>query len=167
MASFNRAEIIGYLGADPEVRHTQSGDPVCNLRVATSESWTDSQGQAQESTEWHRVVVWGASAEACGQHLRSGSSVFVEGPLKSRKWTDKEGVERYTTEIVARRVVFLDRPAQDEGEPEPPEPEPDQPEQEAPPARPANRLPAPAKGKPAPAPAKGKGRPITKVDLPF
>jgi len=103
----NKAILVGNLGRDPEVRFTASGKAVCNFSVATSEKWTDSDGQRQESTEWHNIVVWGKQGENCGQYLSKGRPVYVEGTIKSRTYTDKEGVERRVTEIVARDVKFL------------------------------------------------------------
>ena len=109
MASLNRVEIIGRLGKDPEIRYSQKGDAVCNMTIATDESYTDRDGNKVEKAEWHKVVCYGKQAENCGQYLTKGSLVFVEGGLQTRKWQDKEGVERYTTEIKAQRVQFLDR----------------------------------------------------------
>lgn len=103
----NRAIIVGRLGADPEMKHTQSGHPVCGLSVATSESWKDKNGDAQERTEWHRVKAWGKLGELCGEHLQKGRQVYVEGKLQTSKWQDKNGSDRYTTEIVASTVQFL------------------------------------------------------------
>lgn len=102
MASLNKACIIGNLGRDPEIRKTQGGKPIANLSVATSESWTDRQtGEKRESTEWHRVVIFHEGlAGVAEKYLRKGSKVYIEGKLQTRKWTDKDGVERYTTEIV-------------------------------------------------------------------
>ncbi|MEO5371948.1 MAG: single-stranded DNA-binding protein [Magnetococcus sp. DMHC-1] len=97
--SLNKVQLIGNLGADPEVRYTQAGKPVATLNVATSESWKDTQGEKKERTEWHRVVVFGKLAEIAQQYYRKGSKVYVEGRLQTRKWTDKQGVERYTTEV--------------------------------------------------------------------
>lgn len=108
MASVNKAIILGNLGRDPELKFTQTGTPVCTLNIATNEKWKDQQGNWQDKTEWHRVIVWGNTGEACAQHLRKGSSVFVEGGLQTRKWTDQNGQERYTTEIRAFSVQFLD-----------------------------------------------------------
>ena len=107
MASVNKVIVLGNLGRDPELRHTPAGKAVCTLRVATNESWTDQAGERQERTEWHQIVVWGRSAENCNQYLRKGRSVFVEGRLQTRKWQDKEGQDRWTTEIVADRVQFI------------------------------------------------------------
>lgn len=107
MASLNKVFLIGNLGADPEVREA-GGGTVCNFRIATSEAWNDRQtGERRERTEWHRVVVWGKQAEHCGQFLRKGRSVHVEGRIETREWDDKTGNKRYTTEINADRVTFL------------------------------------------------------------
>lgn len=106
MASVNKVLLIGNLGKDPEVRYTQGGAAVANFSVATNEKWTK-DGQAQEKTEWHRIVVWGKTAENCGQYLKKGRSVYIEGRLQTRKWQDKEGRDQYTTEIVAQFVQFL------------------------------------------------------------
>ncbi len=105
----NKVMIIGRLGADPELRYSQSGTPMTNLSVATDESYTDKDGNRQERTEWHRVAVFQRQAETCSQYLSKGSLVFVEGRLQTRKWTDQQGQDRYTTEIRADRVQFLDR----------------------------------------------------------
>jgi single-strand DNA-binding protein len=97
----NKAIIVGNLGQDPEVRYMPSGDAVTNVSIATSESWKDkSSGQEQERTEWHRVVFFGKLAEIAGEYLRKGSQVYVEGKLRTRKWQDQEGNDKYTTEIV-------------------------------------------------------------------
>lgn len=103
----NKVILIGNLGADPEVRFTPGGQAVANFRIATNESWTDKQGQKQERTEWHRIVVWGKLAELCGEYLKKGRQAYVEGRLQTREWTDKEGKKNYTTEIVANTVQFL------------------------------------------------------------
>lgn len=109
MASVNKAIIVGNLGRDPEVRYTQSGRAVANFSVATTDTWTDQNNQRQERTEWHRIVVWGRQAENCGQYLSKGSQVYIEGDLRTRSYEDKEGMQRYTTEIYAQRVQFLSR----------------------------------------------------------
>lgn len=97
----NKVIILGTLGQDPEVKYMPSGGAVCNLSLATSEQWNDkATGEKKEQTEWHRVVIFGKLAEVAGEHLRKGSQVYVEGKLRTRKWTDKSGVEKYTTEIV-------------------------------------------------------------------
>jgi len=103
----NKVILVGNLGADPEVRFTPSGQAVANFRIATSENWTDKNGQKQERTEWHRIVVWGKLAELCGEYLAKGRQCYVEGRLQTREWTDKEGKKNYTTEVIANQVVFL------------------------------------------------------------
>ncbi len=107
MASLNKVMLIGNLGADPEVRYTASGSSVANFRIATTEVWKDREGERQERTEWHRIVVWGKTAEHCGEYLSKGRSVYVEGRIQNREWEDKEGNRRWTTEINADRVTFL------------------------------------------------------------
>jgi single-strand DNA-binding protein len=107
MASVNKAIILGNLGRDPELRHTPAGKAVCTLRIATNEVWTDQSGERQERTEWHTAVVWGRQAENCNQYLKKGRTVYIEGRLSTRKWQDKEGKDRYSTEIVADRVQFI------------------------------------------------------------
>ena len=122
----NKVILVGNLGKDPEVRFTPSGKAVCKFPVATSEKWTDQQGQKQERTEWHNIVVWGKQAETCGQYLAKGRQVFVEGSIHTRSYDDKEGNKRYITEITARDVRFLGgggggaRPTQDAGFSAPP-----------------------------------------------
>jgi single-strand DNA-binding protein len=103
----NKVILIGRLGQDPEVRYTTNGGAVANFSLATNESWTDKSGQKQERTEWHRIVVWGKTAEICGQYLSKGRQAFIEGKLQTREWNDKEGNKRYTTEVVAQNVQFL------------------------------------------------------------
>lgn len=107
MASLNKVMLIGNLGADPEVRYTASGSSVANFRIATTEVWNNRDGERQERTEWHRIVVWGKTAEHCGEYLSKGRSVYVEGKIQTREWEDKEGQRRWTTEINADRVTFL------------------------------------------------------------
>ena len=103
----NKVILIGNLGKDPEVRYTPGGQAVANFTIATNENWTDKQGQKQERTEWHRIVVWGKAAENCGEYLSKGRQVYIEGRLQTREWTNKEGAKQYTTEVVANQVVFL------------------------------------------------------------
>jgi len=105
--SVNKVILLGRLGQDPELKYTPGGAPVCNFSLATSEAWTDKQGQKQEKTEWHRVVVWGKLAELCNQYLAKGRQAFVEGRLQTRSWDDKDGNKRYTTEINAATVQFI------------------------------------------------------------
>ena len=104
----NKVIIVGNLGRDPETRAMPSGSSVCNLNIATSESWKDRQsGEQQERTEWHRVVMFNRLAEIAAEYLHKGSQVYIEGSLRTRKWQDKQGVERYTTEIVANEMQML------------------------------------------------------------
>ena len=107
MASVNKVILLGNLGRDPETRYTTGGDAVCNLSIATSEQWKDKNGEKQERTEWHRVVLFGRQAEIAGEYLKKGRSVYVEGRLQTRKYTDKDGVEKYSTEIVGDRMQLL------------------------------------------------------------
>lgn len=108
MASVNKVQIIGNLGRDPETRYSPSGDAVTNIAVATTESWKDkATGEKKEETEWHRITFYRKLAEVAGQYLKKGSQVYVEGKLHTRKWTDKDGVERYTTEIIADTMQML------------------------------------------------------------
>jgi single-strand DNA-binding protein len=107
MASVNKVILIGNLGRDPETRYTTGGDAVTQLNVATTETWKDKNGEKQEKTEWHRVVLFGRQAEVAGEYLKKGRSVYIEGRLQTRKYTDKEGVEKYTTEIVGDRMQLL------------------------------------------------------------
>ena len=103
----NKVILIGNLGADPEIRYTQSGTPVVNFRIATTERWKDQNGQQQEQTEWHNIVAWRRLAEICGEYLSKGSRVYIEGKLQTRKWQDQNGNDRYSTEIVANEMKML------------------------------------------------------------
>ena len=103
----NKAMIIGNLGSDPELRYTQNQTPVATFSVASTERWKDSDGNKQEHTEWHRIVVWKGLAEVCNEHLSKGSKVFIEGKLRTRKWEDQDGNIRYSTEIVVRDLEML------------------------------------------------------------
>ncbi len=108
MASVNKVIIVGNLGRDPETRYMPNGDAVTNVAVATTESWKDkNSGEKKELTEWHRITFYRKLAEIAGQYLKKGSQVYVEGRLQTRKWTDKDGVERYTTEIIADTMQML------------------------------------------------------------
>jgi single-strand DNA-binding protein len=108
MASVNKVILVGNLGRDPETRYNPEGGAICNISVATTETWKDkASGEKQERTEWHRVVFFNRLAEIAGEYLKKGSQVYVEGALRTRKWQDKEGKERYTTEIVAERMQML------------------------------------------------------------
>lgn len=108
MASINKVTLIGNLGRDPETRYAPSGDAICNITLATTDSWRDkSSGEKKEQTEWHRVVFFGKLAEIAGQYLKKGRPVYVEGSLRTRKWQDKDGQDRYTTEIRADSMQML------------------------------------------------------------
>ena len=108
MASVNKVILIGNLGRDPEVRYAPSGSAICNVTIATSRNWKDkASGERQEETEWHRVVFYDRLAEIAGEYLKKGRPVYVEGRLKTRKWQDKDGAEKYTTEIIAEQMQLL------------------------------------------------------------
>lgn len=107
MASRNLVILLGNIGADPEVRYLPSGEAVTNLRLATTDTWKDKDGNKQEATEWHRVSFFGRQAEVCGQYLKKGSQIYVEGSIRTRKYTDKDGVEKYATEIRGERMQML------------------------------------------------------------
>lgn len=116
MASVNRVTIVGNLGKDPEVRYLPSGDAVANITVATSSKYKNKAGELVEETEWHRISFFGKLAEVVGQYLKKGSSVYVEGRIKTRKYTDKDGVEKYATDIVANEMQMLGgKPSGDTG----------------------------------------------------
>lgn len=104
----NRVTLLGHLGQDPEIRTTPGGKSVATMRLATSEQWTDREsGERKEATEWHTIVIWGKLAEVCEQYLRKGSQVYFEGKLRTRKWQDKQGNDRYSTEVIADEMVML------------------------------------------------------------
>jgi len=108
MASLNKVLLIGNLGADPETRYTTSGDAVCNIRLATTDTWRDkASGEQRESTEWHRVVFYRRLAEIAGQYLKKGSTIYIEGSIHTRKYTDKDGAEKYSTEIKGASMQML------------------------------------------------------------
>jgi single-strand DNA-binding protein len=107
MASVNKAILVGNLGADPEIKYLPSGEAVANLRLATTDTWKDKDGNKQEATEWHRVSFFGRSAEVCGEYLKKGSQIYVEGSIRTRKWQDKDGQDRYSTEIRGDRMQML------------------------------------------------------------
>lgn len=115
MASLNKVLIIGNLGSDPTTRYLQNGDAVTNITLATTDTWKDKNGEKQEKTEWHRVTFYRKLAEIVGEYLKKGSPVYIEGRLETRKWTDKNGVERYTTDIIASDMKMLgSKPGQSE-----------------------------------------------------
>ncbi len=103
----NKAMVIGNLGSDPDVRYTQSGTPVATFSIATSERWKDKEGQMQEATEWHKIVVWRALAEVCREYIKKGDKVYIEGKMQTRKWQDSDGNDRFVTEIIARNMEML------------------------------------------------------------
>ena len=107
MASINKVILIGNLGKDPEIRYMPNGDAVTNITLATTETWKDKAGEKQEKTEWHRITFYRKLAEIAGEYLKKGRSVYVEGRLETRKWTDKAGTDRYTTEIIANDMKML------------------------------------------------------------
>ncbi len=126
MAGVNKVILIGRLGKDPEVRYTGNGTAVASFTIATSESWTNKDGEREERTEWHRIVAWRKLAEICGEYLAKGKQVYIEGRLQTREWEDREGMKRWTTEITAQNMQMLgsqgDRVRPDEP-PLPPAPE--------------------------------------------
>ena len=125
MASLNKVMLIGNVGRDPEVRYLPAGDAVANLPLATTDTWKDKNNEKQERTEWHRVVFFGRQAEVAGEYLKKGSQIYVEGSLTTHKWTDKDGNERYTTEIRADRMQMLGgRGTKSDGEAAPTQPQP-------------------------------------------
>lgn len=136
MASVNKVILVGHLGKDPETRYLPNGDQTTTITLATSDTWKDKQtGEKKEATEWHRVVFWRKLAEIAGQYLKKGALVYVEGALKTRKWQDKNGQDRYTTEIVADTMQMLGGKSGGSSAPEPsPSPAPQRSAQGAPPA---------------------------------
>ena len=149
MGSVNKAILVGNLGRDAELRYTPGGAAVATLSLATTEIWNDKSGQRQEKTEWHRIVLWGKQAETLQEYLLKGRQIFVEGRLQTRKWDDRDGNTKYTTEVRADRVVLLGR--RDDGGGGDPRPErPERPEQQQAPAM---------SGAPAPE--------LTEDDIPF
>lgn len=109
MASVNKVVLICTVGKDPEVRQAQNGTAICNISAATSRKYKDAQGNAQEETEWHRISLFGKMAELAGQYLKKGSMVYIEGRLRTRKYKDKDGIDRYVTEIIGEHLQFLDK----------------------------------------------------------
>jgi single-strand DNA-binding protein len=166
----NKVQLTGHLGADPEMRYTAQGSAVTSFRVASNRSWKDRDGNPHEDTEWFRVVAWDKLGEICNQYLTKGTRVYVEGRLQTRKWTDQQGQERYSTEVIAQDMIILSSrngeraamPDTDGGYEDYPEEPP------AAPPPPARRVPAPAtaqgngngasRGAPAPARSTGNGR---------
>lgn len=165
MASLNKVILIGNLGKDPETRYAPSGDAICNLTIATSEQWKDkATGEKKEATEWHRVVFFGRLAEIAAQYLRKGSQVYIEGRLQTRKWQDKEGQDRYTTEIRGDEMKMLGSRQGAGGDA--PMRQADSGGYDAPPSRPAAAPQQPAPSR-AQAPAKSSGFGEFDDDIPF
>lgn len=133
MASINKAILIGNLGQDPELKYLPNGDAVCNFSIATTEVWKDRDGNQQERTEWHNIATFRRLAEICGEYLRKGRQVYIEGRIQTRSWEDQNGVKRYMTEIVANDMKMLGRRDEEPGgehtssprERKPPQPEDD------------------------------------------
>lgn len=169
MASVNKVILVGNLGRDPEIRYAPSGDAICNVSIATTDTWKDKQtGEKKEATEWHRVVFFGKLAEIVGQYLKKGRAIYVEGQLRTRKWQDQNGQDRYTTEIRATEMQMLggrdsggggDAPMDDGGY------------DQRPASRPAAQQQRPQQGgggnKPAPAGGSGGGFGDFDDDIPF
>lgn len=109
MSSFQQVTILGNVGRDPEVRYSSNGNAIANLSVATSRKWKSQDGERHEETEWHRLTAFGRQAEVLGEYVRKGNKLFITGYLKTRKWEDKDGIERYTTEIIVENFQLLDR----------------------------------------------------------
>jgi len=167
MASVNKVILLGNLGRDPEVRYMPSGDPITNVTIATSRRYKNKSGEMVEETEWHRVAFFGRLAEIASQYLKKGNPVYVEGRIKTRKYTDKDGVEKYATEIVANEMQLL---GSREGRGEPAPADDDSAYGRAPAARPsAPARSAPPAAAPAPAPAAlpRTGFDVMDDDIPF
>jgi single-strand DNA-binding protein len=130
MASVNKVILIGNLGKDPEIRYTPSGQAVATFSIATTDKWRDKEGQTQERTDWHNIVLWGRQAELAKEYLRKGRPVYIEGRIQTRSYEDKEGVKKWVTEIIAQRMQFLggrpdDSGGRDSSVPPPPDMSPD------------------------------------------
>ncbi len=109
MSGVNKVILVGNLGADPQLRYTQGGTAVANFNLATSERYTNKNGEREERTEWHRVVAWAKLAEICSEYLKKGKQIYIEGRLQTRTWEDQSGVKKYTTEVIAQNMVMLGR----------------------------------------------------------
>lgn len=156
MASVNKVILVGNLGRDPEVRYLPSGDPVANVTIATSSRYKSKSGEMVEETEWHRVTFFGKLAEVVGQYLKKGRPVYVEGRIKTRKYTDKDGQEKFSTDIIASEMQLLG--GREDGQDDRQQPEP---RREAPPHR------QPAANQPAPSPRASSGFDDMDDDIPF
>lgn len=161
MASVNKAILVGNLGKDPEVRYLPGGEAIANITLATTDSWKDKSGVKQEKTEWHRVSFFGRQAEVVGEYLRKGSQVYIEGRIQTRKWQDKDGHDRYTTEIVADRMQMLGGKSSGGGSFEVVE------ENQSAPARAAAPAAKPASASPAASSSQGRSFDNFDDDIPF
>lgn len=166
MASVNKVILMGNLGRDPEVRYLPSGDPVANITIATSSRYKSKTGEMVEETEWHRVTFFGRLAEIASQYLKKGRPVYVEGRIKTRKYTDKDGVEKYATDIIASEMQLLGG-REGMGEPSQGGDDDGGYSRQAPPARPAAAPSRPAAAAPAPAARPGSGFDDMDDDIPF
>lgn len=119
MSSLNKVMLLGRLGKDPELKHTEGGKTICKFSIATDETWKGTDGEKQSKTTWHNIVVWGKLAEICGQYLSKGKLVFIEGKIQVREWEDKEGLKRTTTEILASNMVMCGGRDEGTNKPEP------------------------------------------------
>lgn len=117
MSGLNKVMLIGRLGKDPEIRYTQSGTPVANFSVATSETYKDGNGEKQERTEWHNIVIWNKLAEVAQKYLHKGDQVYLEGKIQTRKWQDRDGAEKRTTEVIVHSMTMLGSKRREEGNP--------------------------------------------------
>ncbi len=141
MASLNKVTLIGNLGADPETRYMTNGDAVCNINLATTDSWRDkASGEQREATEWHRLVFYRRLAEIANQYLRKGSQIYVEGKIQTRKWTDKDGIERYTTQVVVGEMKMLGKRQAGQDQPQTDRADPFAPQDSAPPSNSASPI---------------------------
>ncbi len=169
----NKVQFTGHLGADPEMRYTSQGSAVTTFRVASNRSWKDREGAAHEDTEWFRVVAWDKLGEICNQYLTKGTRVYIEGRLQTRKWTDRDNVERYTSEVVAQDMIILSARGERAQVPDHNEPAFEEPEEVGArsvpaPASNGGRAPAPASRAPAHAPTRNQPQPIeSDDDIPF
>ncbi len=169
----NKVQLTGHLGADPEMRYTAQGSAVTTFRVASNRTWRDKDGNAHEETEWFRIVAWDKLGEICNQYLTKGTRVYIEGRLQTRKWTDRDGQDRYTTEVIAQDMIILS-PKGERGlvpDAEPIYDEPiDEPVRRTPPSassRPANNNPPAARPPANRAPARNQPQPLDDEDIPF
>lgn len=170
----NKVQLTGHLGADPEMRYTAQGSAVTTFRVASNRTWRDKDGNSHEETEWFRIVAWDKLGEICNNYLTKGTRVYIEGRLQTRKWTDRDGQERYTTEVIAQDMIILsakgERGPVPDAEPVYDEPV-DEPVRRTPPPpaspRPANNNPPAARPPANRAPARNQPQPLDDEDIPF